>query len=99
MGKYITMENYTITLTLDELKELITTIISLDKVDKALSKPQLTKLEAERLYGDQRVNKWIKAGLLKPVSQNGKGSKIYFSHKKINDLSMKSFHHLNFLDK
>lgn len=93
------MEKYNITLTIDELKELVTTIIALDKVDKTLAKPQLTKLEAERLYGSQRVSKWIKAGLLKPVSQNGKGSKIYFSHKKIIDLSMKSFHHLNFLDK
>lgn len=91
------MESYNITLTLDDLKYLVTTIIAMDKVEKTLSKPQLSKLEAERLYGEQRVTKWIKAGLLKSDSQNGKNSKIYYSHKKIIELSLKSFHHLNYL--
>lgn len=93
------MEVYNITLSLEDLKQLVTTIIAKDKVDKTLSKPQLVKYEAEKLYGKQRILKWIKAGLLKPVCQNGKNSKIYFSHKKIIELIEKSFHYLNYLDK
>lgn len=92
------MENTIIQCSLEDLTALVHSIIARDKVDITLSKPQLSRLESERLYGEQRVTKWIKAGLLKPVSQNGKNSKIYFSHKKIIELSQKSFHHLNFLN-
>lgn len=92
------MEQTIIHASLEDLKALVHMVIAKDKVDITLSKPQLSRLEAERLYGEQRVTKWIKAKLLKPVSQNGKNSKIYFSHKKIIELSEKSFHHLNHLD-
>ncbi|MDM1049501.1 hypothetical protein [Sphingobacterium hotanense] len=92
------MEKTVFQLTLQDLTAVVNSIIAKDKIDITLSKPQLSRLEAERLYGEQRIKKWIKAGLLKPVSQNGKNSRIYFSHKKIIDLSQKSFHHLNHLD-
>lgn len=64
-------------------------------VNKTLAKPQLTFSEACQFYGDNRVRKWIKSGLLKPDSQNGKRSAIYYSHKKIIELSKQSRHNLN----
>lgn len=92
------MEKTIIQVSLEDLTAVVNSIIAKDKIDITLAKPQLVKYEAEKLYGKQRILKWIKAGLLKPVSQNGKNSKIYFSHKKIIELSQKSFHHLNFLN-
>ncbi|MFD2599870.1 hypothetical protein ACFSQ3_13010 [Sphingobacterium corticis] len=67
------------TLTIEQIAEYL--------VNKTLSKPQLTQREASELYGEQRVGKWIRAGLLKPASQNGRGTKTYYDHKKIIKLS------------
>lgn len=69
--------------------------VALFLVNKTLAKPQLTFKEATDLYGQLRIKKWISAGLLKPISQNGKGSKVYYQHKKIIQLSEQSRTNLN----
>lgn len=61
-------------------------------VNKTLAKPQLTQKEAFEFYGKERVSRWIKHSLLKPICQNGKGSKIYYDHLVIIKLS-REFHH------
>lgn len=64
--------------------------VALFLVNKTLAKPQLTYKEAIELYGQSRVKDWISAKLLKPVSQNGRGAKVYYSHKAIIKLSEQS---------
>ena len=88
------MENTIIQISLVDLTALVHSLISDQRIDKALSKPQLTFKEACELYGEVRVRKYNKSELLKPVSQNGKGSKIYYSHKKLNQLIQNSYNHL-----
>ncbi|MGJ1362933.1 hypothetical protein [Sphingobacterium spiritivorum] len=77
-----------------QLKHLVTEIIGEIKEKATLSRPQLTQTEAFDLYDAYRVKKWIKAGLLRPESQNGKGSKVYYSHARIRELSRQSRHNL-----
>ncbi|MCY4781465.1 hypothetical protein ORI89_17545 [Sphingobacterium sp. UT-1RO-CII-1] len=84
-----------ITISLQDLKAVITSIISDERIDKILQRPQLSFTESCRLYGEHRIRKYIKSGLLKPASKNGSGSITYYSHKKIIELTQKSFHHLN----
>jgi len=88
------MENTIIQLELNDLKALVHSLISDERIDKVTSKPQLTFKEACELYGEIRIRKYIKSELLKPVSQNGKGSRVYYSHKKITQLIQNSYHHL-----
>ena len=64
--------------------------VALFLVNKTLSKPQLTYREAVEYYGQSRVKDWISSKLLKPISQNGKGAKVYYSHKVIIKLSEQS---------
>ncbi|NGM63561.1 hypothetical protein G5B30_16755 [Sphingobacterium sp. SGG-5] len=61
-------------------------------VNKTLAKPQLTKKEACMYYGAQRVKFWLKHRLLKPESQNGKNTTIYYNHKDIIKLSREWYH-------
>lgn len=76
----------------EDIRNIVTETIALYKIDDFLAKPQLTYREACDHYGVNRVKRWIKHGLLKVESQNGKGSKKYYSHKKIIQLS-KEWHH------
>ena len=89
------MEDTIVQLSLSDLRAVVISMVSDERIDKVTSKPQLTFTEACSLYGDVRIRKFIKSGLLKPVSQNGKGSKTYYSHKKITQLIQNSYHHLN----
>ncbi|WP_313266498.1 hypothetical protein [Sphingobacterium sp.] len=90
------MGEITFMLTEEQLKEIIIGAIATYKIDETLAKPQLTISEAKRYYDITRVNKWIKSGALKPESQNGKGSKVYYSHKRIIELSKQWRHDLNY---
>lgn len=90
--------NQNIIISVQDLKAVIISIMADEKLLKVMQRPQLILTEACHLYGDNRIKKYIKAGLLKPVSQNGKGSAIYYSHKKIIELTQMSFHHLNDID-
>lgn len=89
------MEDNIVQISLSDLKAIVYSMVSDHKIDKITSKLQLTFTEACELYGDNRIRKFIKSGLLKPISQNGKGSKVYYSHKKIIQLTQNSYHHLN----
>lgn len=86
------IENGIIKLTHQEFDLLVKTAITTYLTEKNLEKIQLSQKEAFRIYGEQRVKFWIKNGLLKAVSQNGKGHKIYYDHKKIIKLSRESYH-------
>ncbi|MGJ1420456.1 hypothetical protein ACR79T_12585 [Sphingobacterium spiritivorum] len=77
------------------VKEVALLQIANASIDEAMSKPQMNMTEAYRYFEMSRVNKWIKAGLLKPTSQNGKGAKKYLSTKKMIELSLKSYHCLD----
>ncbi|OYD42279.1 hypothetical protein [Sphingobacterium cellulitidis] len=78
----------------EDIRTIVIETISLYKQDEVLAKPQLIFKEACKYYGEIRVRKWIKSGLLKPQSQNGKGSKKYYSHKQIIKLSQEFRHYL-----
>ena len=88
------MDNQIIQIKLDDLKALVNSMISEEKIKEMQAKPQLTFTEACALYGEHRIRKFIKSKLLKPASQNGKGSKIYYDHFKIIQLVNNSYHYL-----
>lgn len=82
----------TITTTVDDLRAVVSAIMADAKIEKLLKNPQLILSEAQAIYGENRINEYIKRGMLKPVSQNGKGAKKYYSHKRIIYLTTQSFH-------
>lgn len=84
-------------LTRDDIKQIIIDTIAIYRLDEVLSKPQLIFKEACKYYGEIRVRKWIKSGLLKPISQNGKGGKKFYSHKRIIQLSEEHHNYLGSL--
>jgi len=88
------MEDKVIQVSLSDLRAVVISMVSDEKLNKITSKPQLIFKEACELYGENRIRKYIKSGLLKPVSQNGKGSCKYYSQKKINELIQNSYNHL-----
>jgi len=79
-------------LTVQQIKMIVKETIAQLKIDECLAKPQLTAGEAGKYYGKSRVNFWVKKGLLRPICQNGKGSKIYYRHQDIIKLSELNFH-------
>jgi len=81
----------------EDIKQIVIETIALYKQDEVLGKPQLIFKEACKYYGEIRVRKWIKSGLLKPASQNGKGGKKYYSHKRIIQLSEEHHNYLGSL--
>ncbi|MEI2271810.1 hypothetical protein OHD16_06615 [Sphingobacterium sp. ML3W] len=89
------MGEITFMLTEEQIKQIIIETIATYKIDEVLAKNQLTFTEGCKYYGPNRFRKWIKSGLLKPESQNGKTNKVYYSHKKIIQLSKQWRHDLN----
>ena len=79
----------------DQLQDAVRLVLREKELDNFLAKPQINRTELLKYYGAERSRKWLKANLLKPISQNGKGSKVYYDHKKVIELSKSSFHHLN----
>lgn len=89
------MEEEVFYLTREQLKDIIKESIFEYHQNELLKKPQLTTREISELYGAERLKKWKKFKLIKPISTNGKGSKIYYSHANVIKLSKESHHYLN----
>lgn len=80
-------------LTRDQIKDLIKESIFEYHQNELLKKPQLTAKEISDLYGRERFLNWKKFKLLNPISQNGKGAKIYYLHSAVIKLSKESHHY------
>lgn len=87
------MKEQVFCLTRDQIKDLIKESIFEYNQNELLKKPQLTAREICNLYGKERFLRWKKFNLLKPISQNGKGSKVYYLHSVVLKLSIESHHY------
>lgn len=91
------MEDTLLKISLSDLRAVMVSLMSDERIEKLTNRPQLSFKEACELYDEVRIRKYIKSGLLKPISQNGKGSKVYYSHKRIIELTQNNYHHLKSL--